>query len=530
LKRLGRPAGLKSLSQLYDSTVVAPHASGGPLAVAQQRIWNRAFEWSSLALFAVLLGLVTTRHEMWRDEVQAWLIARDSTSLPNLFHNMRYEGHPALWQLILFVPAHLSQNPVGIQVINYVFAVVEAWLILSARKVPWFIRILTAFSFFVFYQYGAVARNYMLAMLLLTAAARCLLEERQHRKLALVLLALAINTHFFAIPIALLFALQMFFLARLRCRKDIGKLFRDFGSLMASALLLVTVAVSYCTMRPPHDSYTPHYGLEHHSLVYYFQASDSQVLQLFFPPIHFTAHLYDWLAPRPATTAAVSILLFLLLAAAFRTALARYGFLIASALEYLIIVVTLHKPTPYHFGMIFVVFILALLIDFYAPPNPDAGRWLPKPVALAVFVAFLALQTWRSVKASEADWQFPFSGAEQTSSWLQHAGLDKYPLVVQPDFGGAALLGYLEQKTAYYPTCRCVGSFTVWKTGRDPDRVVSENELESLSRAHRSPVIVVSGWELPEATSRGLGLRMLWTSPGDSLAGERFYVYERIGP
>ena len=39
-------------------------------------------------------------HEPWEDELQAWCIARE-LSIPEIFHQMRYEGHFALWYLLL---------------------------------------------------------------------------------------------------------------------------------------------------------------------------------------------------------------------------------------------------------------------------------------------------------------------------------------------------------------------------------------------------------------------------------------------
>jgi hypothetical protein len=44
----------------------------------------------------VLLGLLLAHHEMWRNELQAWLLARDSDSLAELWRNTRYEEHPLL--------------------------------------------------------------------------------------------------------------------------------------------------------------------------------------------------------------------------------------------------------------------------------------------------------------------------------------------------------------------------------------------------------------------------------------------------
>ncbi|MEW6113407.1 MAG: hypothetical protein AB1664_14845, partial [Thermodesulfobacteriota bacterium] len=58
--------------------------------------------WVPILVYAIvgLTGIV--HHEMWRDELEHWLLARDSTELTDLVRNLRQEGHPAAWHLILF--------------------------------------------------------------------------------------------------------------------------------------------------------------------------------------------------------------------------------------------------------------------------------------------------------------------------------------------------------------------------------------------------------------------------------------------
>jgi hypothetical protein len=74
---------------------------------------ERALLPAALALF-VALGLVgILHHEMWRDEAEIWLIARDSGSLRELFRNMHTEGHPALWYLLVYTVSRLSSNPIS---------------------------------------------------------------------------------------------------------------------------------------------------------------------------------------------------------------------------------------------------------------------------------------------------------------------------------------------------------------------------------------------------------------------------------
>ena len=50
--------------------------------------------------FALVSLTFTLLHEQWRDELQAWIIARD-LSFPKMVYQMRYEGHFVLWSLLL---------------------------------------------------------------------------------------------------------------------------------------------------------------------------------------------------------------------------------------------------------------------------------------------------------------------------------------------------------------------------------------------------------------------------------------------
>lgn len=51
-------------------------------------------------IYSIATLTVILFHESWRDEAQSWLIARD-LGIIDIFKQMKYEGHPALWYLIL---------------------------------------------------------------------------------------------------------------------------------------------------------------------------------------------------------------------------------------------------------------------------------------------------------------------------------------------------------------------------------------------------------------------------------------------
>ena len=55
-------------------------------------------------IFLLSGAILAWNHEMWRDEIQAWLIARDCKPPIELIKVLKnYEGHPGLWHFGLFL-------------------------------------------------------------------------------------------------------------------------------------------------------------------------------------------------------------------------------------------------------------------------------------------------------------------------------------------------------------------------------------------------------------------------------------------
>ena len=119
-------------------------------------------------VFCFSLIIISLFHEPWFDEVQAWMIARDASLYELLFVIPHYEGHPALWSLLLAVPAKLGVPfEIGLKAVGLVIYAALVYLILFRSPFPWFIRYSLPFSYFIFYQYGIVVRPYGLSILTL---------------------------------------------------------------------------------------------------------------------------------------------------------------------------------------------------------------------------------------------------------------------------------------------------------------------------------------------------------------------------
>ena len=134
-----------------------------------------------MGLYGLLTALGLYYHEPWRDETHSWLIARLSQSLPQLFHNIRYEGHPVLWYLILYLVKPVSGKFEMAQVVHWLISGAAGWLLLTRAPFPYRVRILLLFSYFLFYEYAIIARNYAIGILLLFLIADQFRYRRRRR-------------------------------------------------------------------------------------------------------------------------------------------------------------------------------------------------------------------------------------------------------------------------------------------------------------------------------------------------------------
>jgi hypothetical protein len=121
----------------------------------------------ALFVYGLLLAWVIPHHEAWFDEAQAWLIARDSSLVDLVAHRLHYEGAPAFWHLLLWVEVRLGVSFLGMHLIAGAVAVAGMYVWLRYSRLPRAVNLLTPFTFYVVFQYAVVARDYVLAPLLI---------------------------------------------------------------------------------------------------------------------------------------------------------------------------------------------------------------------------------------------------------------------------------------------------------------------------------------------------------------------------
>ena len=479
-------------------------------------------------LFALFTGALTLHHAMWFDEVQAWLLVRDSNSLAALFHHLHYEGHPALWYLLLYPLTRLTADPAVMQILNYVLALVLAALILTAPRLRPVQAALIVFSSILFNEYSTYARSYLLAALLIVAAVRLLLAERQRPVLAFLCMGLAINTHFLTVPIVLALAGWFMFTPRNAAGRTWMQQLTNRSTLTGATILLAALGACYATVRPAADLLP--LDVNQPSVLGHFFFVMGRLWRIFFriPIGNLPSHVVALLDPKslptiPATVLSAFTLLLTLLA--IRTRQARI-FLAACFLLGLVVLaqVTL-TPETRHYGFLYVAFVAAILMDA-AQPSTENTNGVAARMARPLLYVILAQQCLLSLSVSIKEWRHPISGSVQTARWLQANGLAENPMLMEPNDGPNALLGYLNKPSAWFPACQCWGSFAHRAAGTDSSRMATPNDLAQARANSPLPVILVADFPLTQATQQTLGVEFLFASSPEALKpNDNFFLY-----
>lgn len=166
---------------------------------------KKYFIFITLLYFTIsLLGIL--HHELWLDEAHHWLLALDSNSFSELFYNMRHEGHPMLWNILLFLLTRITDNPFGMQLLHIVLSTLTVSIFL--RKSPFSIlfKVLFVFGYFMLFEYNLISRNYILGLLFLFLALGLYRQRKEKFLLYAFWLVLAANIHlmFTVVSLALL--------------------------------------------------------------------------------------------------------------------------------------------------------------------------------------------------------------------------------------------------------------------------------------------------------------------------------------
>jgi hypothetical protein len=402
-----------------------------------------------------LLGLF--QHEMWRDELQAWLISRDSSTVVELLHNLRYEGHPAVWYLILQVITRFTHDPLAMQFCHLLIATGSVYLITAYSPFSRLQKVLIAFGYFPFFEYGMICRSYALGLLFVFAF--CAFRSRTQNYLLLFgVLSLLANTSYAGAILAVALGCGLI-VDRFIETRDLAS-FRSRAMIGGIVVFALSLAFSASVMRPPPgqsaDKLSPARLVQSApSNLGRISASLSAPLAGYLPiqspvgKIWSTATLSDGKGEPNFFFVVIALGLCSFFLYAFReAALPAVAFSLATAA--LIIWNYVYPGAIRQQGHFFVIWLACLWLaqsraNSQNPRQPWQPPAMPELLEAAIII-ILTVNTVFGVASYLTDFSTPFSSSREVSRFLVQNKLDKQPIAVLGDFVGIGVAAYLDRK------------------------------------------------------------------------------------
>jgi len=246
------------------ATLPRPAGPPAPLggAAADPAAWPRWAGIASLIVVAALTAWGLGAHVMWFDELQAWNIARASHSLGSLYQNLRYEGHPIGWYLMLYTLTRLTGDPRAMQVLEFVIVTSTSGLVLLRSPFSGPVRLALVISYTVSFEYGVISRSYGLGVLALVVTLLCLGRDRPRWGWGLVAVVVLAWTSLAGAVLTLALAAAVILGDRHPRRAEPDPVCRDAGRRRFALGALLAAIGSAITCIPPANfrAFTPGVG------------------------------------------------------------------------------------------------------------------------------------------------------------------------------------------------------------------------------------------------------------------------------
>ena len=123
----------------------------------RQKLWSVIF----LIGYGVALLFLIANHEVFRDEVRAYSIARTATNPIDLVRTKLIdEGHPSLWYLVLWFGSRIWDNYAVLKIASFLSVLGLVSIVLLMSPFPVFYRCLFALGTFPLHDFSVVSRGY----------------------------------------------------------------------------------------------------------------------------------------------------------------------------------------------------------------------------------------------------------------------------------------------------------------------------------------------------------------------------------
>lgn len=461
----------------------------------------------SLVLIAYFLlsfiGIL--HHEIWLDEAHHFLLARDSGSIAELYDNARYDGHPLLWNILLWIITRFSHDPFYMQLLHIFISASAVFVFLKYAPFNDLMKILFVFGYFMMYEYNIISRNYSISVLMLFAACSLMqgklvvklndsarqVVPRVKRNYILILVALLLlsYTHLFSLICACaLFAATVYFYITDQVKSLSPKCF-----ITLSLLFLIISALILYSIVPPEDHFLNNYNAEPYLSFKRIGKAFSVFFKGFF---HFpdvvkysfwnTNLFVDMSKGGSAVLSGLCMVIPFVLF--YNKPVSLFVFYFSSLLIALFIFFSPIIAGVRYFGFVFIMLIVSLWLLqiaperklFFTAATSEMIIFWQKRITVPFLYAILLVQFLSAVAVYALDCSRPFSEGKASVAYVKENCWQSKVVAVSPLNASAPVSAYLGKKV-FYPETGRMESFCRWNTQKFfIDRSSLVSRLESL--------------------------------------------------
>lgn len=160
-------------------------------------------------LFFIISLIGVFHHVMWLDETWHYLIPHESVSFLDIFSVGYNNGHPKLWNAVVFLVIKIYENVLSVQLMHSFIATICAFLILKFTPFKLVDKVLIIFGYYFLFEYNIIAKHYILGITLIISSI-VLFEKGKSIYWIALLLGLAANCHLFSLIVATMLFLYYF--------------------------------------------------------------------------------------------------------------------------------------------------------------------------------------------------------------------------------------------------------------------------------------------------------------------------------
>lgn len=486
---------------------------------------NKILRIAILGVYLLLLLIGLFNHEFWRDEFQAWTIARD-LSFVDIFNQMKYEGHPCLWHLILAIPAKLGLSPIAMGVVSILFMFVSAILIMYKSPFHFGVKILLLVSSPFLYFYSIHSRVYSIIPFFVCLLAIAYPKRMEKPLLFALILAFLTNTHI--MMSCFVGILSLFFFKDIIVNKQYKnkKYWCALGIILAGIIILCFQIYESLSLNSIVENITTTEVLYSTNPVL---NNLNKILYGLIEEVNsfIGIRIYDFNYIYVVAIVLILVMVVMLIIS-FKSAI--IGFI--SFLFIFLLHVFIWFSLPQRAVMLIILLMFAAWINYYDNPSNKKWRFIIWEIVLSIFCI---ISIPYGMKSYVYDVEKPVSGAFATAEYIEN-NLQDAKFICPVDYVATSIAGYIDEDIFYSNIRRDYFTFVNWDSywRKDVSYIYFRSSINDYISSQDTDVYMIYSkyflWDYDTYIDTMLENKMIkevYKSP-EGLNSETYWIYKFI--